>query len=143
MLNQARNVSRKFSNSHFAPLRLSIGSSNGFFTRRSSTLSNTNRYRPIQTITTLNQPSKQQIPPSCIRGNFYSTNSDQPPNDGEKKYERALPKLSDAPLQVVAPFLSFIPINLKAWKIRSTLDSEFSLAEFVEGSVKAVEVNIR
>lgn len=142
MLNRARNVGQRLINGQLA-LRSGIGSINGTASRHSSALSNTNRYQNDSFNRRTNQTAKQLTPSSNLWSSFYSTNSEQPPNEEKSKYQRSLPRLSDAPLQISAPFLSFIPINLKAWQIRSSLDPEFSLSEFVEGSRRAVEVTIK
>lgn len=89
------------------------------------------------------QTSQQLMRLPCIRCNFYSTDSEKSSKtDDDNESRRRIPIFSDVPLKRKAPFLSFIPITLKSMKIRNSLDSEFALDEFVEGSTQAVQVQI-
>lgn len=131
MLRQIQKFDPKFTKNL---LKSSIGAISSVGLRHSS---QTIAYRVLKH----HQTSQQLMRLPCIRCSFYSTDSEKSSEkDDDNESRRRLPIFSDEPLKRKAPFLSFIPITLKSMKIRNSLDSEFALDEFVEGSTKAVQV---
>lgn len=131
---QVRNVSQRFIRNLFR-VKPTIESANSSASRQFSLLLKTNS-QPNQH--KLNQSLLPQIPTVYLRCSFYSTdppNDDAPPREG-----RMLPKLVKDKIIVSPPFFSFFTFTFRALKIRNTLDADFSLDDFIEGSKKAVEV---
>lgn len=61
-------------------------------------------------------------------------------SENDSKSGSSIPRLTKNQIKFVPPAFSFIRWNFAAWKIRSSLDPEFTLSEFVEGSKQAVQV---
>lgn len=98
--------------------------------------------RAIHTQLNVSNSSRNQLQLPYLCGRFYSTDSEKPQNEDETapKVKRTVPKIVNDEIQIGAPFFGFITNRLKAIQIRNSLDPEFNLNEFVEGSKKAAEV---
>lgn len=131
---QVQNVSRRFIKNLFR-VKPTIESVNNPASRQFSSLSKTNNQ--VNQHKWNQQTALRQIPSVYLRCCFYSTD---PPNEDAPREGRMLPKLVNDKIVVSPPFFSFFTFTFRALKIRNTLDAEFSLDDFIEGSKKAVEV---
>lgn len=142
MLNLLRNVSQKIVKPQLSsnPLNKSIDKT---VTRHSSILCKTHNSANPDRLQ-WNQPPLHRIQLPHLRSSSYSTDSEKPNEDAGdgkgEKVQRTLPKLVNQKIDCGPPFFAFIKNRLKTMQIRQSLDPEFKLDEFVEGSKKAVEV---
>lgn len=143
MLNLFRNVSQKIVKQQFSlnALNQSIDKT---VTRHSSILCKVHKSVNQDQLEWNQLPLRRTQLPS-VRSSRYSTDSKKPnenADDGNgEKVQRTLPKLINEKIVCGPPIFAFFKNRLKTMQIRQSLDSEFRLDEFVEGSKKAIEVN--
>lgn len=140
MLNLFRNVNQRIVKNQFL-LNQIIKSIDKTVTRQSSILCRTHEKGNSSHLSWKQQLLQRTQLPHLHFG-FYSTDSENPPpneNEGEK-IERILPRIVEGKIEVGPSLFTFIKTRIKAFQIRSSLDSEFNLMEFLDGSKKAVEV---
>lgn len=133
MLSIVRTESRRFVGNQLR-VKPIIQSVNSATSRQFSLLS--------QTHTQVNQckwkqSQLRQIPFVYLRYRFYSTDG---PDENRPTGGRSLPKLVNDKIVVSPPLFSWFKHTFKILKIRNSLDAEFSIDDFIEGSKTAVEV---